>query len=218
MNPSIILPFAVNAIYLKMRRTELSQKSLFPAQIQLHPEGTIPMFKELGPLLRHRAVLFTVSYFEDDKFRVNVIPKKASDGENDALVTPVSVTGTVEDLYRELPQTLVNFVSAHLELKNTLERAQAEMDAVSKAVRAEVRKKSGNQAPRKDPAEPSSKPAAAEAPARSKAQTSKAASLFDSAQEPARVREAGVPEARTKRSSTKRMPKVTRKKPTKRLR
>ena len=47
------------------------------------------MFKELAPLLRHRAVLFTVSHVEDDQFRVNVIPKKLSDGDNDALTTPV---------------------------------------------------------------------------------------------------------------------------------
>jgi hypothetical protein len=45
----------------------------------------IPMFKELAPLLRHRAVLFTVGHIEDDRFRVNVIPKKITDGENDAL-------------------------------------------------------------------------------------------------------------------------------------
>jgi PRTRC genetic system protein E len=83
------------------------------------------MFKELAPLLRHRAVLFTVSHVEDDRFRVNVIPKKITDGENDALTTPVSVTGTIEDLDKELPQTLLHFVSSHLELKNSLERAKA---------------------------------------------------------------------------------------------
>ena len=107
------------------------------------------MFKELAPLLRHRAVLFTMTHVEEDQFRVNVIPKKVTDGENDALTTPVSVTGTVDDLDRELPQTLVNFVSSHLELKNTLERAKSEMDAASKAARTEVRKKSGNQVSRK---------------------------------------------------------------------
>ena len=53
------------------------------------------MFKELAPLVRHRAVLFTVSHVEDDQFRVNVIPKKVADSDNDALTTPVSVTGTI---------------------------------------------------------------------------------------------------------------------------
>jgi len=110
------------------------------------------MFKELAPLVRHRAVLFTVSHVEDDRFRVNVIPKKITDGENDALTTPVSVTGSVEDLDRELPQTLLHFVSSHLELKNSLERAKAEMEEASKIARAEARKKSGSQVVRKDPA------------------------------------------------------------------
>ena len=145
------------------------------------------MFKELAPLVRHRAVLFTVSHVEDDRFRVNVIPKKITDGENDALTTPVSVTGTVEDLDRELPQTLLHFVSSHLELKNSLERAKAEMEEASKAARAEARKKSGSQIAKKDPAENSSKPAMApEAPVPAKAEPLKAASLFDTTPEPVR--------------------------------
>lgn len=145
------------------------------------------MFKELAPLLRHRAVLFNVTHVEEDTFRVNVIPKKITDGENDALTTPVSVTGTAEDLDRELPQILLNFVSSHLELKNSLERAKAEMEEASKAARAEVRKKSGSQTTRKDPAGISNKPAVApEAPVPVKAETPKAASLFDTAPEPGR--------------------------------
>jgi len=144
------------------------------------------MFKELAPLLRHRALLLTVSHVEDDRFRVNVIPKKTTDGENDALTTPVSVTGTIEDLDKELPQTLLHFVSSHLELKNSLERAKAEMEEASKAARAEARKKSGIQITKKDPAGNSGKPAAApEIPAPAKAEPPKAASLFDTAPEPA---------------------------------
>jgi len=145
------------------------------------------MFKELAPLVRHRAVLFTVSHLEDDLFRVNVVPKKITDGENDALTTPVSVTGTVEDLDRELPETLLHFVSSHLELKNSLERAKAEMGEASKAARAEARKKPGSLMTKKDPAGNSSKPAAApEAPAAAKAEPPHAASLFDAAPEPVR--------------------------------
>ena len=146
------------------------------------------MFKELAPLVRHRAVLFTVSHVEDDRFRVNVIPKKITDGENDALTTPVSVSGTVEDLDRELPPTLLHFVSSHLELKNSIERAKAEMEEASKAARSEARKKSGSQITKKDPAGNSSKPAVApDAPVPAKAEAPKAASLFDTAPEPARA-------------------------------
>jgi len=154
------------------------------------------MFKELAPLLRHRVVLFTVSHVEDDRFRVNVIPKKIADGENDALTIPVSVSGTVEDLDKELPETLLHFVSSHLELKNSLERAKAEMEEASKAARAEVRKKSGSQITKKDPAGNPSKPAVTpEGPAPAKAEAPKAASLFDSAPEPVGSKGADEPAA-----------------------
>ena len=100
------------------------------------------MFKELAPYLRQRAVLLTVTHIEDDQIRVNVIPQKLKDGENAALTTPLTVTGTADELDRDLPATLVNFVSAHLQLRNTLDRAKAEMDAAAKTAQAEARSKS----------------------------------------------------------------------------
>jgi PRTRC genetic system protein E len=63
-------------------------------------------------------------------------------GENAALTTPLTVSGTAEELDRDLPATLVNFVSALLELKNTLDRAKAEMDAATNTAQAEARSKS----------------------------------------------------------------------------
>jgi PRTRC genetic system protein E len=100
------------------------------------------MFKELAPVLRDRAVLLTVTLVEADQIRVNIVPKKLKDGDNDALTTPLSVTGTAEDLDAELSTTIVGFVGSHLQMKNTLEKAKAEMDAASKAAQAEVRAKS----------------------------------------------------------------------------
>jgi PRTRC genetic system protein E len=100
------------------------------------------MFKELAPYLRQRAVLLTVTHLEDEQIRVNIVPQKLKDGENAALTTPLTVTGTAEELDRDLPATVVNFVAAHLELKNTLDRAKAEMDAAAQAAQAEARSKS----------------------------------------------------------------------------
>lgn len=99
------------------------------------------MFKELAPYLRQRAVLLTVTRLEEDQIRVNVIPQKLKDGENTALTTPLTVTGTAEELDRDLAAALVSFVASHLELKNTLERAKSEMDAAAKAAQAEARAK-----------------------------------------------------------------------------
>ena len=99
------------------------------------------MFKELVPYLRHRAVMMTVTHLAEDQIRVNVIPKKLEEGENEALTTPVSITGTAEELDQDLPSTLVSFVSAHLQLKNSLEKAKAEMGAATKTAQAEARSK-----------------------------------------------------------------------------
>jgi PRTRC genetic system protein E len=89
------------------------------------------MFQQLVPLLRQRSVLLTVTSLEDDKIRVNVMPKRLKEGENNALTTPMSFTGTAVELDEQLPDAIVSFVASHLELKHTLARAKAkeEMDA-----------------------------------------------------------------------------------------
>jgi PRTRC genetic system protein E len=100
------------------------------------------MFKELVPILRDRAVLLTVTLVENDQIRVNIVPKKLKDGDNDALTIPLSVTGTAEELDSELSSTIIGFVGSHLQMKISLEKAKAEMDAASKAAQAEARSKS----------------------------------------------------------------------------
>src|SRR5271157_2636516 len=99
------------------------------------------MFIELMPLLRKRRLLLTVSLIEGDTIRATVVPQKASDTEDNALTTPLAITGTAEELDRDLPQQLVEFTGAHLQLQSTLASAKAEMDAAAKAVREEARKK-----------------------------------------------------------------------------
>jgi PRTRC genetic system protein E len=99
------------------------------------------MFKELVPILRNRAVLMTATALDDDQIRVNVVPKKMKDGDHDALTTPLSVTGTAEELDTQLAATLVGFVASHLQMKNALEKAKSEMDAATKTAQAEARSK-----------------------------------------------------------------------------
>jgi len=127
------------------------------------------LFKELGPLLRQRTVVMILTRLEDDTIRVNVIPRKLNESENDALTTPLSVAGTAEELDAELPSALVQFVGAHLELRNTLETARDQMAAAAKAAKAEARSKVAPKtapvrtepaaAETKKPAEAASKPA-----------------------------------------------------------
>lgn len=114
------------------------------------------MFRELAPLLRQRAVLLTVTYLEEDQIRVNVLPKQVGTGENTALTTPLSVTGTAAELDEQLPQALVQFVGKHLELKNTIESAKAEMDAAAKLAKEEAKSKTKTNVKKPDlpPAKP----------------------------------------------------------------
>ena len=137
------------------------------------------MFKELAPYLRQRAVLLTVTRLEDDQISVNIIPKKLGDGENTALTTPFKLTGTAEELDRDLPSSIVDFVASHLQLKSTLERAKAEMDAAGKAAQAEARAK--KLPAKKDPLkEEPAKPVAAVKPVEvAKPEPPKTFSLFD---------------------------------------
>ena len=139
------------------------------------------MFKELAPYLRQRAVLLTVTRLEDDQISVNIIPKKLGEGENTALTTPFKLTGTAEELDRDLPSSIVDFVASHLQLKSTLERAKAEMDAAGKAAQAEARAKKLPAKKEQPKAEPE-KPAVAPKPVEvAKPEPPKSFSLFDTA-------------------------------------
>src|SRR5580658_5071895 len=147
------------------------------------------MFKELGPLLRQRTVVMILTRLEDETIRVNVIPRKLNESENDALTTPLSVAGAAEDLDAQLPSALVQFVGAHLELRNTLETAKDQMAAAAKAAKADARSKV---TPKTAPArtEPSAvetrKPAdQAPRPTEPQKQEPRNASLFDTGPAPA---------------------------------
>ena len=142
------------------------------------------MFKELGPLLRQRTVVMILTRLEDDTIRVNVIPRKLIESENDALTTPLSVAGTAEELDAELPSALVQFVGAHLELRNTLETAKEQMAAAAKTAKAEARSKAATKTapvPTEPAAAETKKPVdAAPKPADPKKQEpARNASLFD---------------------------------------
>ncbi|SRR5216683_4746464 len=147
------------------------------------------MFKELVPILRQRAVLMTVTFLEENQIRVNIVPKKIKDSDNDALTTPLSVTGTAEELDAELSSTIVSFVASHLQLKNTLERAKTEMDEAAKAAQAEARTKAktATTAKKEPPASNGEKPAVTvKLLETAKPEPPKTASLFDAPISPVR--------------------------------
>jgi hypothetical protein len=90
------------------------------------------------------------------------------------------VTGTAEELDSELSSTMIGFVGAHLQMKNTLEKAKAEMDAASKAAQAEARAKSKTTTKAAPPKTENTQSAATAKPAEpAKPAPLKTASLFD---------------------------------------
>ncbi len=99
------------------------------------------MFVELMPMLAGRTVMITVAREDEKTVRVCVIPKKAREDENPGLATPLSYTGTPEELDAELGKHLAGYVECHTQLGSTLAQAKAEMDAAAKAAQEEARKK-----------------------------------------------------------------------------
>ena len=67
------------------------------------------MFIELMPLLAGRTVLITVVKVDDKMLRVNVIPTRAKTDESPALSTPLTFTGTPEELDAELGKHLAGY-------------------------------------------------------------------------------------------------------------
>ena len=96
------------------------------------------MFVELMPLLKDRTILLTIARVES-KVKVNVIPIKAKEGEDQALTTPLSYTASPEELDAEFGKHLASYSNAHISLGSTLAEAKAEMDAAAKAARQKAK-------------------------------------------------------------------------------
>src|SRR5271157_2879235 len=99
------------------------------------------MFVELMPLLAGRTVLITVAKVDDKTLRVNVIPALAKADDNPALSTPLTYTGSPEELDAELGKNLAGYVQTHQQTASTLAEAKATMDAAAKAAQEEAKRK-----------------------------------------------------------------------------
>jgi len=127
------------------------------------------MFQELLPLLANRALTMTVAGMGGGRIRLNVIPQglKADDEVNakinhsnreevsavperaiKALTTPLSISGTAEELDAQLPQLLAQFVEQHGTLQGAVDEARREIEEAVKAV-ADRKKKETKAKPEK---------------------------------------------------------------------
>ena len=99
------------------------------------------MFVELMPLLAGRTVLITVAKVEDKTLRVNVIPTLVKADEDSALTTPLTYTGSPEELDAELGKHLAAYVQVHQQTASTLAEAKTTMEAAAKAAQEEAKRK-----------------------------------------------------------------------------
>ena len=94
---------------------------------------TTGMFCGLAPMLANRTVIMTVAGGANGCLTVSIIPKKVKDDENDVLTMPLCATGTAEELDRELPRQLREFVEVHAATTSNLDRIKQELAAAQKA-------------------------------------------------------------------------------------
>ena len=99
------------------------------------------MFVELMPLLAGRTVLITVAKVDDKSLRVNVIPTLAKADDNPALTTPLTFTGSPQELDAELGKHLAGYVQTYTQTASTLAEAKATMEAAAKAAQEEAKRK-----------------------------------------------------------------------------
>jgi PRTRC genetic system protein E len=113
------------------------------------------MFKELRPLLAKRSLTITIAALNGEQIRVNIIPySRPEDSKANeqikyphkdevagipeaavkALTTPISLTGTPEEIDANLPKALLQFVESHSQLQATFDRACTEISEAVKAI------------------------------------------------------------------------------------
>jgi PRTRC genetic system protein E len=107
--------------------------------------------------------MLTIALVGDQAIQVNVIPKRLKDGDSgdNALTTPLTVTGTPDELDREFAGQIVGFTDAFVKLGSNLSEIEAAHASAVKAVEAEKKKEIENKRRRSF-----SKPASATAEAK----------------------------------------------------
>jgi PRTRC genetic system protein E len=98
-------------------------------------------FAQLMPLLTDRTLMVIVSKAGDQHLTLSVVPKRMKESESAALTTPLCCTGTPEELDRDLPTHLREFVAGQVMLGNNLAQIQCEREEAEKVAREELKKK-----------------------------------------------------------------------------
>jgi PRTRC genetic system protein E len=118
-------------------------------------EQGVVMFTELQSLLAKRSLTITVAALSEGQIRVNVIPhpwpedtkvnEQIKYSHKDevapipeaavkALTTPISLTGTAEEIDAKFSGVLLQFVESHTQLQATFDRASVEISEAVKTI------------------------------------------------------------------------------------
>jgi PRTRC genetic system protein E len=113
------------------------------------------MFTELKQLLAKRSLTITVALLDNGQIRVNVVPHVRPEDSKineqikystksevapvpeeaiKALTTPISITGTAEEIDAKFPALLSRYVESHVQLQETFDRASSEIADAVKAI------------------------------------------------------------------------------------
>jgi PRTRC genetic system protein E len=102
------------------------------------------MFTELLPLLKDRTLMLIIAGIGDKALRVNVIPQRKAGKENDAaenaFTSPLTITGTVEELDREFAQQIGGYRASLDHLKSNLGEIESAHAAAVKTIEEERKK------------------------------------------------------------------------------
>jgi PRTRC genetic system protein E len=137
------------------------------------------MFTELKQLLAKRSLTITVALLDNGQIRVNVVPhvrpedskineqikysiksEVASVPEEaiKALTTPISITGTAEEIDANFPAILSQYVESHVQLQEMLDRASSEITEAVKAIDERNKAKSKDKTVKKEEKSKSEEP------------------------------------------------------------
>jgi len=113
------------------------------------------MFIELMPLIGRRAITVTVASLSGGRIRVNVVPialaednkinekigysnkdkiAQVPESATHALTTPLSLTGTPDEIDAQMAQQLKAYVDSHVALQQSVDRAKQEIADAVKAI------------------------------------------------------------------------------------
>jgi PRTRC genetic system protein E len=109
------------------------------------------VFTELLPILRNRTVMLTIALVNDDVLRVNVIPRRKTDKENDAadiaLSSPLTVTASAQELDHDFARQIANFSGSFEKAASNLQQIESAHAAAVKALEEERKKELKNRKP-----------------------------------------------------------------------